>query len=288
VPGRPPYGAGVTRKLRLPRLPRAQPDLTPAELARRPAPRPSRLKAAWHVLASRPAWLLGVAGLAVLTAAVVRIVGHASGAGLVALVVAGGLLLISPFVLSRVESLSVSTSGFSVQLAQDMADLGAPKAARILDRSDLAKFAESYRFVHTELESHEYYQAKIHLQDLLVEGAAGLASNEKFDPAEVRTLFAQAAPTMRVLVLGLMQGDPSLADGHTILSAIADPRSKNEQYQGLLLAQTCWRRLPAGERAAVRYVIENDPEIQAGTSRWQVAQDILNLPVSPDDSVLGR
>ncbi|HEY1917491.1 MAG TPA: hypothetical protein VGH27_18135 [Streptosporangiaceae bacterium] len=277
------------RKLRLPRLtPTATPPArTTADLVRGAAPRPQRLKAAWRALSHRPAWLLGVAGLALLAAAVVRIVGDASGAGLVALVVAGGLLLVSPFVIARVEKLSVSTSGFEVQLAQDMSDLGAPKAARILDQTDLAKFAESYRFVHSELEGNDYYRAKIHLQDLLVEGAAALASNEKFDAAEVRRLFASAAPTMRVLVLGLMQGDPSLADGATILSAISDPRSKNEQYQGLLLAQACWRRLAKAERVAIRYVIQDDPGIRSGSSRWQAAQDILNLPVSADDSVLG-
>jgi hypothetical protein len=278
------------RKLRLPRLTpgNSQPPVrNPAELVRASAPRPQRLKAAWHALSRRPAWLLGLAGLALLAAAVVRIVGNASGAGLVAVVVAGGLLLISPFVIARVERLSVSTSGFDVQLAQDVADLGAPKAARILDQTDLAKFAESYRFVHQELEGNEYYRAKIHLQDLLVEGAAALASNEKFDPAEVRRLFANAAPTMRVLVLGLMQGDPSLADGSTVLSAISDPRSKNEQYQGLLLAQACWRRLSKAERTAIRYVIQDDPGIRAGSSRWQAAQEVLALPISSDDAVLG-
>jgi hypothetical protein len=242
------------RKLRLPRLTpgNSQPPVrNPAELVRASAPRPQRLKAAWHALSRRPAWLLG------------------------------------PFVIARVERLSVSTSGFDVQLAQDVADLGAPKAARILDQTDLAKFAESYRFVHQELEGNEYYRAKIHLQDLLVEGAAALASNEKFDPAEVRRLFANAAPTMRVLVLGLMQGDPSLADGSTVLSAISDPRSKNEQYQGLLLAQACWRRLSKAERTAIRYVIQDDPGIRAGSSRWQAAQEVLALPISSDDAVLG-
>jgi hypothetical protein len=63
----------------------------------------------------------------------------------------------------------------------------------------------------------------------LVERAAAVADREKFDPSEVRTLFQNATPTMRVLALGLMQGDPSLADEATMLDAITNPRSANEQ-----------------------------------------------------------
>lgn len=246
-----------------------------------------RVTAAWRRLFRKPAWLLGVAGLALLVAGVIRIVATATGAGLVTVIVAGAVLLVSPFIITRVERLSVSTTGLDLQLAKDVADLGAPKTAEILDGTDLAKFAESYAFVHKELEDHQYYNAKIHLQDLLVERAAALASSEKFDAAEVRRLFANAAPTMRVLVLGLMQGDCSLADGPTILSAVADPRSKNEQFQGLQLATLCWRRLARQERVALKYIIRTDPDIDAGSSRHQVAEEILNLPDSPEGTVLG-
>jgi hypothetical protein len=258
--------------------------LVPA--AQRPGWR-QRVTAAWHALTSKPTWLLGVAGLALLAASVVRVIGISSGGGLVTAVVAGAVLLVSPFIIARVQRFSVSPSGFELQLAQSVADLGAPKAARILDRTDLAKFAESYAFVHSELEDHRYYDAKIHLQDILVERAAAVASSEKFDATEVRMLFAKAAPTMRVLVLGLMQGDPSLADGPTILSAVADPRSNNEQFQGLQLARLCWRRLPRSDRAALKYVIRTDPDIEAGANRRQAAQQVLDLPDSPEGPVLG-
>jgi hypothetical protein len=246
-----------------------------------------RVTAAWHALTRRPTWLLGLAGLALLAASVVRVIGISSTGGLVTVVVAGAVLLISPFIIARVQRFSVSSSGFELQLAQSVADLGAPKAARILDRTDLAKFAESYAFVHTELEDHRYYDAKIHLQDLLVERAAAMASSEKFDATEVRTLFAKAAPTMRVLALGLMQGDLSLADGPAVLSAVADPRSANEQLQGLKLARLCWRRLPRSDRAALKYVIRTDPDIEAGANRRQAAQQVLDLPDSPEGPVLG-
>jgi hypothetical protein len=90
-----------------------------------------------------------------------------------------------------------------------------------------------------------------------------------------------------VLVIGLMRGDPSLADGPTVLSAIADPRSANEQYQGLILARLCWR-LSGSDRAAIRFVIQEDPDIRTGTARRQAAEEIMRLPDLPDDSVIGR
>jgi|SRR5579875_1633310 len=268
-------------------------DLIPIPAGTRPAFRHRltearhRAAVAWHRLVHRPAWLLGVAGLALLAAGVVRIIATATGAGLVTVVVAGGVLLVSPFIISRVERLSVSTSGLDLQLARDMADLGAPKAAQILDNTDLAKFAESYAFVHTELEDRQYYRTKVHLQDLLVERAAALSSSEKFDAKEVRKLFANSPPTMRVLVLGLMQGDCSLADGPTVLSAVSDPRSKNEQYQGLQLAKLCLRRLTNHDRAALKYIIDTDPGIKEGTSRRRVADEVEDLLRSPEGPVLG-
>jgi hypothetical protein len=258
--------------------------------SRAQAPEPSRKKTAisrwaptaWPKLIRNPAWLLGVIGLALLISSGIRVIVTSNGSGLVTIIVAGAVLLVSPFIINRVERLSVSTSGLDLQLARDVADLGAPKAAQILDRTDLARFAESYAFVHKELEGQQYYNAKIHLQDLLVTHAAALSSSEKFDPTEVRTLFANAAPTMRVLVLGLMQGDISLADSRTTRAAIENPETANEQYQGLVLAMLCWRRLPGPDRAAIKHAIRNDPDIQAGEARGQIANEILSLPDSPD------
>lgn len=228
----------------------------------------------------RATWLLGATGLVLVAVGVVRVVATASGAGLVTVVVVGALLLVSPFIIARVERLSVSTSGFELRLTRDIAALGAPKAAQILDRTELARFAESYDFIHKELEDKKYYDAKIHLQDRLVEEAAALARKEKFDASEVRALFANASPTMRVLAIGLMKGDPALADGSTILAAIADPQSANEQYQALELAKLRWPQLSEPYRAAIQSMVADNLAIKAGLSRRQLADEIMALPVS--------
>jgi len=232
------------------------------------------------MLRGKPVWLLAVSGAALAGAGAYKIVETSGSSGAIASVIAGSVLLVSPFVIHRVEHLSVTTSGLDMQFTKEIADLGAPKAARIIDRSDLAWYAQSYSFVHEELSDRAYLDAKTHLQDVLVERAAAVARRTKFDATEVRTLFGNAAPTMRVLALGLMQGDPSLADGSSILEAIGSPHSANEQYQGLKLALQCWPRLSAPDRAGVRAAIETSPDLSVGSSRRKVADQILALPKS--------
>lgn len=224
--------------------------------------------------------LLVVVGAVLLGLGVARVLTTASGAGLVSVVAAGALLLIIPLLLPRLERVAVGPSGLELQLVRDAAEAGAPYAARILERTDLAKFAESYAFVHDDLRGPEYRDARIHLQDLLVKRSATLARREKFKASEVRAMFANGSLAMRVLALGLMQGDPTLADGATILASIGDPRSRNEQFQGLQLADRCWQRLPRQDQAAIHALLESNPNITPGTDRRNLADEILSRPVS--------
>jgi hypothetical protein len=58
----------------------------------------------------------------------------------------------------------------------------------------------------------EYTDARTYVQDMLVRRAGTIAEREKFDAAEIRALFANGTPVIRVMVLGLMGGDPSLVE----------------------------------------------------------------------------
>jgi hypothetical protein len=228
----------------------------------------------------RATLLLGVVGLALLAAAAARVIYTSSGPGIVTLLVIGAVLLISPFVISRVERLSTNAGGYELQLTREIAELGAPNAARVLDRTDLARFAESCAVAGQELGDSRFENAQAHLQDLLVQRAAALAHQEKFEAAEVRTLFANGSPELRILAIGLMKGDPSLADGATILAAIADSRSPNEQYQGLELAKLCWPQLSRSYRSAIQSVIADGPEIRTSNDRAGIAAELRSLPLS--------
>src|SRR5215472_1431512 len=228
----------------------------------------------------RATLLLGVVGLVLLAAAAARVIYASSGAGIVTRIVIGSVLLVSPFVIARVDPLNASAARFGLPLTRDIAELGAPNAARILDRIDLARFAEAYAVAGKELGDTRFDAARAHLQDLLVQRAATLAHQEKFEGSEVRMLFANGSPELRVLAIGLMRGDPSLADGATILAAIADPRSANEQYQGLELAKLCWPQLSRSYRSAIQSVIADSSDIRTGSDRAGVAAELRSLPLS--------
>jgi hypothetical protein len=220
-------------------------------------------------------WVVGLTGLIMVGVGASRLFALNSGPAVTALLVTGSLLLLAPLIISRIEHLSVSTSGFELALAREIADLGAAKTARILDRTDLASYAESYAFISEELRDPDFWKARVHLQDLLVERASAAARRQKFDASEVRTLFKDGSPIMRVLVLGLMEGDLSLADGATILLAITDSRAGNEQYHGLWLALQCWRSLSRSERVAVQAAVADDPYIAEDPDRHKLAEQIM-------------
>jgi len=228
----------------------------------------------------RATLLLGLVGLALLAAAAARVIYTSSGAGIVTLLVIGAVLLVSPFVIARVERLSMNSGGFGLQLTREMADMGAPNAARIIEHADLGRFAESYAAVDAELADARFESARGHLQDLLIQRSAALARQEKFEPAEVRTIFTNASPAARALATGLMKGDPSLADGATILAAIADPRSPGEQYQGLELAKACWPQLSKSYRSAIQSVVADNAAGEADSDRRRMAAEVRALPVT--------
>ena len=228
----------------------------------------------------RATLLLGVVGFALLAAAAARVIYTSSGAGIVTLLVIGAVLLVSPFVIARVERLSASASGYELPLTRQIAELGAPNAARVLDRTDLARFAEASAVAGEELGDPAFDSAKVHLQNLLVHRAAALAQQEKFEPAEVRTLFVSGSPELRILAIGLMKGDPALADGATILAAIADPCSANEQYQGLELAKLCWPQLTRSYRSAIHSVIADSSGIRTSLGAGGIAAELRSLPVA--------
>jgi hypothetical protein len=223
--------------------------------------------------------LLGVVGLALLVLGAVKFAGAAGDTGPVILVVAGVILLVSPFILDRVQRGPVSPPRLDPWLASQVSDRGAPQTAAILARTRLGSLAEAYGALHDELAEPEYRSARLHLQDVLTERAASTARQEILEAREIRRLFANGSVVVRVLVLGLMQGDRSLADVATITAALLDSRSAIEQYQGLQLARLCWPTLSLSDRQDVRAAVEQSG-LEPGCDRWHLAQNVLRLPLA--------
>ena len=228
--------------------------------------------------------LIGVMGLALLVIAAVKFAQADNDGGLIALLVVGAILLVCPFVLNRIQRVSVGTTQVDLWLTTQVADRGGPETAAILQRTQLGSFAESYAFVHGEL-TGEYLGARQHLQDVLVRQAATVAEQEKFDAREVRRLFANGSLVVRVLAIGLMQGDTSLADVDTILSAINEGRSRNEQFQAMVMAQKYWNRMSSSEQTEIRWAIEQ-ANFEPGSDRQRKAAELL-VPGPPDQRIPG-
>ncbi|MEV8517257.1 hypothetical protein [Dactylosporangium sp. NPDC051484] len=193
------------------------------------------------------------------------------------LVVAGVLLLIAPFVIDRIERVSVSGTGFELGLSREVAEQGAPKTAAIIDRSALAQLTEAYGVLREVLPDPTYTDARAYVQDVLLRRAGTISQREKFDADEIRSLFANGTPVMRVMVLGLMGGDPSLADAASLAQAISKPATHTEQYEALKLADRLWKRFTGPEQAMIRSAAHEAPVSTKG-NRYAIVQKILAKP----------
>jgi hypothetical protein len=100
--------------------------------------------------------VLGAVGLASLAIGAVRIIATSNGAGVVALVVAAAILVISPFIIRPDRTAISEPSELELGLTREISQLGAPKAAQIRQHTGLATFAESYAFIHKELVDARY------------------------------------------------------------------------------------------------------------------------------------
>jgi hypothetical protein len=219
-------------------------------------------------------WLAGLAGLSLVLLVCFEAIRHDESDAVVALALVGAALLVIPLLYERIESLKISATAVELTLSKAIVELGAPKAAQLLERSGLTGMVESYEFIRRELADPSFLGARIRLQDALVDQAASLSRTQRLDPKEVQRIFREGPPLLRVLTLGLMEGDPSLADPSVVVSAIATSRTANEQYHGLVLAKLLWRTLSTGERAAVLAAADSDPRIAQDTHRSALVEEL--------------
>jgi hypothetical protein len=232
----------------------------------------------WVMLATRA--VLVVAGVVMLGIGATSALREAS-IGVTAIpIVAGFLLVLTPFVLDRLEELPLGEADQSLRLTRTVRELGAGRTAKILESTDLVRFADSYGFINHVLDGPQYRAAKVHLQDTLISRAAEIAMTNSFDPIEVRRLFRDGPPVVRALALGLMDGDLALADADSVISAVADSRSANEQLHGLQLASRTWHKLTTIQRQAILDHVKADPRIAAHSDRARLAEELQQRGVA--------
>ncbi|WP_353809680.1 hypothetical protein [Agromyces sp. SYSU T00194] len=216
--------------------------------------------------------LVVIGGIALLGSLAALVFSDAYGPALQWVALLGTSLLLVGALSDRITSVKVSGTRLELELAQ----LGAPKAAKLLGRSEIGDLVATYAFLRSELNDRAI---RVQLQDALVRQATALASTEKFPPEEVRTMLRDGAPVVRVIAIGLMLGDVSLADGGTLLDAVSRSRTPKEQTGALLVVERAWQSLMRADREALRSAIREDRFIPRNHDRKAIADRILDLPV---------
>jgi hypothetical protein len=219
---------------------------------------------------------VGLIGLLLLVAAAIDLTFGNGGTQTTALVFAGVLLLIFPLVADGLAAVQLGPGGFRLEISRQFAEAGARGTARIVDRwaSDLAVTAEVYGRVRSTAdggETHAERAVRVRTQDGLVDEAVASARLYKYDRDELIAGFHKGSPVMRVLIVGLMLGDTSLADDGVVTSAISDSRSANEQYHALRLAVLQKPRMSESRIACLTTVILEDNYIWSALDRAREA-----------------
>lgn len=217
------------------------------------------------------------AGLALLVAAIVALFVDSDDAALIPVLAAGFLLVLLPTVVDRLRSRRAGY--FEIQLVGQIA-ADARKSADALRRLGMDHELDAYATIYNELRGPELVVVRGEVLDRIVQRVANASVIEKFDKDEVKELFLHGSPIVRVLALGLMEGDLSLIDSSVLLDAIDRSLTGNEQYHALKLVRNGWGRLSPDERGRLMSVIDANPQIQRGPSRNALAEQIRELAQS--------
>ncbi len=254
-----------------------------SDVKRSPAPAPSTDAPAWTVRA-RPVVdvsariLCLVIGGGLLVAGLVGLFTGVGEGQLVTVLTAGLLLLVMPSIVDRVRSMRLGQ--FEVHLVRQIAAT-ARKSAETLRRLGMEPQLDAYATIYTELRGSELKAVRGEVLDRIVQRVANASAVEKFDKTEVKDLYLSGSPIVRVLALGLMEGDLSLIDGEVLLEAINKSLTGNEQYHALKIVLNGWGQLSDAQRNELGAAIEANPQIARGPARRELAEEIRGLAKSP-------
>jgi hypothetical protein len=223
---------------------------------------------------SFPEGVLGLTGMALIAIGAWLTVGEPASA--TTLTYVGGALLILAVLHRRIAHLKVGSSGVELGLAQDLRGSGAPALAEAVSGTELPRIVTAYEVVRESLLDDA--GTRIKLQDLLVERAAMLAKRETLVRDELEKAFLQGTAAVRVLVLGLMLGDPRLLSVTVLRDAIEQSLTANEQYQALRLAVDSAHLLSEREIQGLIALAEANPNIaeaqRTDAGRWDKLQKL--------------
>jgi len=213
-------------------------------------------------------------GCALLVAAIVALFVGTDESLLIPILAAGFLLVLMPAVVDRLRSLRAGH--FEIQLVHQIA-ANARQSAEILRRLGMEHELDAYATIYTELRGPDLNDVRGQVLDRIVQRVSNASVVEKFDRGEVKDMFMNGSPIVRVLALGLMEGDLSLIDSQVLLEGVNRSLTGNEQFHALRLVLNGWGRLSPDQRTELRAAIDSNPQIRQGRGRSELAQRIREL-----------
>lgn len=217
-----------------------------------------------------------LAGFALIVSGVVGLFTGADTGALIAVLVAGAVLLLLPSIVDRLSSVAVGS--VTIDLVEQVVDAGARQSAQALQKLGLDRQIDTHARIYTELSGDSYQDIRAQLLDRIVAQVAAASAVEKFDKAEVRSIFFKGTPVMRVMALGLMKGDLSLVDADVLFESVSRSLTGNEQYHALDLTLRAWDRLSSPERQALKAAAARSVHLQQGSARRTLADTLQVLP----------
>lgn len=217
-----------------------------------------------------------LAGFALVVSGVVGLFTGADTGALIAVLVAGAVLLLLPSIVDRLGSAAVGS--VTIDLVEQVVDAGARQSAQTLQKLGLDRQIDTNARIYTELSGDNYQDIRTQLLNRIVAQVAAASAVEKFDKTEVRSMFFKGTPVMRVMALGLMKGDLSLVDADVLLESVSRSLTGNEQYHALDLTLRAWDRLGSSERQALKAAAGRSVHLQQGSARRTLADTLQVLP----------
>ena len=203
-----------------------------------------------------------ILGVPIFGTGVVAVFSTENGTGAAALLGIGAAFVAFGALGDRLESVDLGGVKLSIKdiaretfsLAKRAEELGDPETAtrlRAVGRQ-LEELADEYRRIRSAMPAGG---ERTWAMDEVVARAGRLTGTDDIDPEAVADWFREGRPEARVIVLGLMQGNPLLRDFDVALAAIERGRNMFETYHGLVLAETMVDTLSRGRREQLQRAV---------------------------------
>lgn len=236
-----------------------------------------------------PRWtrlLLGLFGVVSFTLGVIAVFRTENGTGSGVLIAFGGILLVLMLLWERIDSLEMGGTKLKLHAA------AAERYAKAEHSEALGRHYEAQE-IRAEAQSMMRAAGALaaryrHIRSSMAEGPERteamkviahrmhqVAAKEALDRGEVVRWLAEGNDEQRISAIAVMQVRPDLRDVDTVRVALEEPRSRFEQYHGLLVLASALGDMDSAARADLRVFLDNyESRIGPETQRKQILEEM--------------